>query len=417
MRRLGFDRRVDGSWSWVVTGAASSLLFMAYGVALSFGVFFPALATAFEADRAATSLVFSIIGGLYSTLGIVSGPAADRFGTRPVCLFGIVAMGLGLIYAGTATALWQVYLGFGAGVSLGMGCNFAPANAGLQRWVAKRRGLASGIASTGIGISILTMPAIIALMIEAQGWRASMTGLGLATLTIGGLAALLMGDPPRQPRPVLPGGSARPAAFDLRRALLSRGFVMLYLSSMFCCVGVFIPFVHLVAYAVDHGIGKQTGVYLVAVIGTFSIVGRLVLTAASDWLGRRNTLAVMYAAMGAGLLLWYAAALGDGVSIPMLALFTVLFGLGYGGYVAMVAPIVAVYFGIERIGSVLGIFMSSIAIGAAAGPWLMGYAFDHWGSYDLPIVVSGLLNLAAFVVVLWMPPRPYPETAFAGRDG
>ena len=78
------DRRIDGAWSWVVTGAAFTLLFLAYGGAYSFGVFFPALASAFDADRADTALVFSIVGGLYSTLGIVSGPAADRFGTRPV---------------------------------------------------------------------------------------------------------------------------------------------------------------------------------------------------------------------------------------------------------------------------------------------------------------------------------------------
>ena len=162
MRAL--SRQVDGSWAWVVTAATFVLLFLAYGSAYSFGVFFPALAEAFAADRAETALVFSIIGGLYSTLGIVSGPAADRFGTRPVCLFGILALGAGLIYASTAVALWQVYLGFGLGASFGMGCNFAPANAGLQRWLTRRRGLASGIASTGVALSILFMPSAVALL-------------------------------------------------------------------------------------------------------------------------------------------------------------------------------------------------------------------------------------------------------------
>ena len=149
-----------------MTGATFVLLFVAYGGAYTFGVFFPSLSNEFAADRTKTSLAFSIVGGLYSTLGIVSGPAADSFGTRPICLFGMLAAGTGLIYASTAAALWQVYLGFGVGDSLGMGFNFAPANAGLQRWVTKRRGLASGIASTGTGLSVLVLPSLVALLIE-----------------------------------------------------------------------------------------------------------------------------------------------------------------------------------------------------------------------------------------------------------
>ena len=261
------SRYVDGPWAWVVTGATFVLLFLAYGNAYSFGVYFQSLATAFDADRAETSLVFSIVGGLYSSLGIISGPAADRFGTRPVCLIGMLALAAGLIYASTAIALWQVYVGFGLGVSLGMGFNFAPANAGLQRWFTQRRGLASGLASSGVALSILIMPSVVALLIGWRDWRNAMWTIGMVTLVAGSLAALVMGDPPETT------GRARrrtddvTGQFDLKRALISRGFLMLYLSSMLCCAGIFIPFVHLVAYSVDHGLTEGTGVFLIAVIG------------------------------------------------------------------------------------------------------------------------------------------------------
>ncbi len=396
------ERRIDGAWAGVVTGAAFVLLFLAYGGAYTFGVFFPALSEAFDADRAETALVFSIVGGTYSSLGIISGPAADRFGTRPVCLFGILAAGLGLIFASSATALWQVYLGFGIGVSLGMGCNFAPANAGLQRWVTVRRGLASGIATTGVGLSILVLPYLAALLIDIWDWRGAMLALGLATLALGGLAGLLMGDPPGTPRGRTHGG----AGYDLRAALTSRGYVMLYLSSVLCCFGVFVPFVHLVAYATDQGLGEGAGVLLIATIGGASVIGRIFLTWASDRFGRRNSLAVMYLAMGAGLLLWWGGGLIMSPNLAMLIVAMVIFGLGYGGYVAMIAPIIAEYFGISRIGSLLGCFMSSIAIGAFLGPWLAGHAFDIWGSYDLPILGAGLLGLGASLAVMAMPARP-----------
>jgi MFS family permease len=405
------NRSVDSAWSWLVACAAFVVLFLAYGNAYTFGVFFPALASEFNADRAETALVFSLVGGLYSTLGIVSGPAADRFGTRPVCLFGMLAMAAGLIFASTADALWQVYIGFGLGGALGMGFTFAPANAGLQRWFTRRRGLASGLASSGIGISIMLLPPLVAWLIDWRDWRAAMLVLGISVATAGSLAALFLGDPPGTK---LARSTPTPGAnqFDLKRALTSRGFVVLYLSSMFCCVGLFIPFVHLVPYAIDQGIGDGAGVFLVALIGASSLIGRVLLTAASDRFSRRGSLAAMYLGMGLSFLFWYA-----GGNMVMLSVFAGLFGICYGGYVGMVGPIVAEYFGTQKIGSVLGCYMSSIAIGGFFGPLLAGHAFDLWGSYDVPILIAAAFSLLAGLFALLMPARPGAAGATGGEGG
>lgn len=401
-------RRIDGGWAWVVAAAAFTLMFIGYGAAYSFGVFFQPLASTFSADRAETSLVFSIVGGTYSTMGILSGPAADRFGTRPVCLIGMLGLGIGLIHASGAEALSQVYIGFGIGVSLGIGCIFAPANAGLQRWFTRNRGLASGLATTGVGVSILAVPPSVALLIDWWGWRDTMWALGAMALTAGSLAALFMGDPATNSAPATGHAVAESVEFDLGKALTSRGFIMLWLSSMLCCAGIFVPFVHLVAYAIDQGLGERTGVFLIAMIGASSLFGRVVLTAASDRLGRRRSLVAMYLAMGAGFLLWRVA--GD--DRVLLTAFAVLFGVGYGGYVSMIAPILAEYFGIRKIGSLLGCFMSSVAIGGALGPWLAGYAFDISGNYDLPIVAVGVLGLFAAALAMGMPRRGYETSQF-----
>jgi MFS transporter, OFA family, oxalate/formate antiporter len=402
------SRRVDGAWAWVVTAAAFVLMFLGYGAAYSFGIFFQPLATTFAADRAETALVFSIIGGTYSTMGILSGPAADKYGTRPVCLLGMLGLGTGLIYASSADALWQVYIGFGAGVSLGIGCVFAPANAGLQRWFTRNRGLASGIATTGVGVSILVVPPLVAYIIDGWQWRETMWSLGILVLAVGTIAALFIGDPAKPVQTGTTRSTTLVDVFNLRKALVSRGYVMLWLSSMLCCAGIFVPFVHLVAYTGDHGLGEKAGVFLIAMIGASSLFGRVVLTAASDRLGRRNSLVAMYIAMGLGFLLWRLA--GD--DMRLLTAFAVLFGVGYGGYVSMIAPILAEYFGVLKIGSLLGCFMSSIAIGGSLGPWLAGYAFDVMGNYDLPILCVGLLGLLAAILAMGIPGRAYPLKAF-----
>ena len=235
--------------------------------------------------------------------------------------------------------------------------------------------------------------------------------LGAMALTAGSLAALFMGDPARAAPPATSQGETGSTEFDLKKALTSRGFVMLWLSSMLCCAGIFVPFVHLVAYSTDQGLGEGTGVFLIAMIGASSLFGRVVLTAASDRLGRRNSMVAMYIAMAAGFLLWRVA--GDDKTV--LTAFAVLFGVGYGGYVSMVAPILAEYYGVRKIGSLLGCFMSSIAIGGALGPWLSGYAFDISGNYDLPILAVGILGLMAAALAMGMPARAYEVSDFERR--
>ena len=391
-------------------------MFLTYGNTYSFGLFFSALLYEFDANRADTAFVFSIIGGLYSTFGIISGPAADKYGTRPVCLFGILAMGAGLFYASEAAALWQVYLGFGLGLAFGMGSIFAPVNAGLQRWFTKSRGLASGFASAGIGLSIIVMPTVVANFIDSYNWRVAMQINGAIVLLVGVLATLFMGDPhgatgyinkkANSSNDTTP-TKATILKFDLRMALTSRGYAIFFVSSTMCSFSFFLPFVHLIPYSIDHGLGEKLGVYFLSVIGVSSLIGRLILSAASDYLGHRNTLILMYITMGVSFALWWV-----GGQVFLLTLFAIFFGLGSGGYVAIIAPLLAEYFGTEKIGSMLGYFMPSIAIGGFFGPFLAGYSFDIWNDYQLPIAISSCFCFIAAVLGIFIPAQLYTDEKF-----
>ncbi len=374
-------------------------MFFSYGSAFSFGLFFPALAVAFDADRAETALVFSVVGALYPLISVLGGPAADRFGTRPVCLCAMVLLGAGLIFAASATALWQVYLGFGLGAAFGIGFSFAPASAGVQRWLTRRRGLAAGLSSSGSGISLLVLPLLVSAAIAWQGWRFGFLSLGIAAIVLGGGAALLTGEPPPVPRHDRGGRDMPDDDTPMRRILLSRPFVMFFLSSLFCCLGLFLPFVHLVTYTIDQGLGQGVGIYLLGLIGGGSVVGRIVLAALSDRIGRRRTLVIAYAGMALGYGVWL---IGGGIGV--LSFFAILYGAGYGGYVGLIAVILADYFGTRRIGSIIGYFMPNVAVGAFLGPLLAGYAFDLWRSYDIAIAAAGVTGLASVVFAAMMPP-------------
>ncbi len=152
-------------YGWFVVAAAFAVTFVGFGCAYTFSAFVEPLQRDFGASRGSVSLVFSLAGFLYFGLGIVSGPLADRFGSRRLAVAGMILTGLGLMAASAARNLPEVYVAYGLGVGLGVGCAYVPAIGAVQRWFLRRRGFASGIAVSGIGVGTLVMPPL------AADWR------------------------------------------------------------------------------------------------------------------------------------------------------------------------------------------------------------------------------------------------------
>src|SRR5438105_3233768 len=147
---------------WFVVAAAFVITFVGFGCAYTFSAFVESLQRDFVALRGSVSLVFSLAGFLYFGLGIVSGPLADRWGSRRLAVIGMILTGVGLALAGAARSLTEVYVAYSLGVGLGVGCSYVPVLGAVQRWFARRRGFASGLAVSGIGLGTLAMPPLAA---------------------------------------------------------------------------------------------------------------------------------------------------------------------------------------------------------------------------------------------------------------
>src|SRR5580704_8922522 len=183
-------------YGWFVVAAAFAVTFVGFGCVYSFSAFIESLQRDFGAQRGSVSLVFSLAGFLYFSVGVVSGPLADRCGSRPMAVIGMILIGIGLAAASVARSLTEVYLAYGLGVGLGVGCSYVPAMGAVQRWFVKRRGFASGLAVSGIGVGTLVMPPLAAYCIGALGWRHAYLVLGIVAAVVGvGMALLIENDP------------------------------------------------------------------------------------------------------------------------------------------------------------------------------------------------------------------------------
>ena len=389
-------------YGWIVVAAAFAVTFVGFGCAYTFSAFVPALQHDFQSSRGAVSLVFSLAGFLYFALGVVSGPLADRWGARRLAMLGMLLVGGGLALAGVARSLATVYAAYGLGVGLGVGCAYVPVLGAVQRWFVARRGVASGLAVSGIGVGTLVMPPLATALIAALGWRNAYLALGCGAAVVGiGMAALIANDP--ADKGTGPDGAPTPAAAStrsgvlLRDAVRSRRFALLYAACLACSFGVFVPFVHLVPYALDQGIGRQDAAYLLGTIGVGSTLGRFFLGGLADRVGRQVFLLAMFAGMGAALAVWAVS-----TGFPALAGFALLFGLFYGGWVAILPPVVTDLFGNRQVGGIIGILYTSVAVGTLLGPTAAGYMFDASHSYTLPIVASAAVNVAAAAIAARM---------------
>jgi MFS family permease len=358
----------------------------------------------FGASRGEVSFVFSLAGFLNYSLGIVTGPLADRWSSRSLAITGMLLTGGGLVLASFADSLLQVYLAYGLGVGVGMGCAYVPAIGAVQRWFVRRRGFASGLAVSGIGIGTLMVPPLAEFLIHRLGWREAYLVIGCVTAIAGaGLSFLIDNDPGR--RGLAPDGdpvgagapTPTPArGLSVREAVRSKRFVGLYSACLIGSFGLFVPVVHLVPYAVQHGVSQPVAVLLVSAMGVGSTAGRLFLGGLADRMGRRAALPLMFIGMGVSFVVWAASA-----HASSLAFSAFLFGVFYGGFVALAPALVADSFGGRNVSGIIGILYTSVAVGTLVGPSAAGFAFDASGSYSLPILASAATNfLAAIILVM-----------------
>jgi len=375
-------------YGWVVVWAAFTALAVIFGVSYSFAAFFEPFAAQFRASRAEVSLIFGLSGLLYFVLGAFGGMLSDRYGPRRVSSAGMLCIAAALLGGSVASSMTQLTLAYGLGLGVGIALVYTPAIGCVQPWFTRRRGLAAGLASAGIGAGTLAVPLLAAAAITQWQWRGAMVALALGVGVFGLSSTMLLRRAPaaaRRADGTVPGT-------PLAAALRSRSFLWLYAMCVLGAPAMFIPFAHLSAAARDLGVADAQAVGLVGLIGIGSLTGRFAIGALADRVGRPLTLVLVEASLGLSMLLWLAAG-----GYPALALFALWMGLSYGGIVSLMPALCMDLFGARAVSSIIGALYTGAALGNLGGPWLAGRVFDASGSYAA--VIGGCALLSALATV------------------
>lgn len=395
--------------AWIVAAVAFVALVGAAGFRATPSVLLHPLHAEFRWPLATISAAVSVNLLLYGLTAPFAAALMDRFGIRRV-----VAAALALVAAGSGltvfmTASWQLILCWGVLVGLGTGSMALAFVATITgRWFVRRRGLVTGVLTAGGAAGQLIFLPLLAVLVDASGWRAaSLVVAGAALLVVPLVLWLLrehpaeLGIPPYGATEIEPvvkpaGGAATRAVRVLFQAARTRPFWLLAAGMAICgatttgLVGThFIPAAH------DHGMPQTTAAGLLALIGIFDMVG----TVASGWLTDRfdpRLLLVAYYALRGGSLL-VLPGLFAATAEPSMLVFIIFYGLDW---VATVPPTVALcreYFGASG-AVVFGWVFASHQFGAAVAATAAGLVRDQLGEYTLAWYLAGALSVSAAVL-------------------
>jgi MFS family permease len=380
-----------GYRAWLAAWLGLVVLFVAFGVAYSFGVFLPALIDEFDINRGGASLFFSFTTFLFFGLGILTGPLSDRLGTRLFIVAGGLCIAVGLWVTATAHSLVQAYIGYGAGIGLGVSCLFVPVVAAVTRHFGTRRSLALGITVSGIGLGTLIVAPVSESLIEALGWRETYRVYAVVSVVVLVIAGLLFPAPPR--------ATAQAGRMDADRRGASPGgrYPRFYLATIIVNLAMYVPFAHLPAAAQAGGISSDQSAQVLGLLGLTSVASRLLIGAMGARFDEWRLYRLCIVCVAASFVLWGLAG-----SFAVYLFYAMVGGFGYGGYIALTPAVLAREFPAARPGYLMGLTYTAVAIGASVGPVSAGLLAQWLGGYEGPLFILaaltalGLIPLAVF---------------------
>jgi len=406
-------------YGWVIVGLG--ILSMAYwfGLRTTFSVFFVALIDQFQWGRAEAATALSIAMVAYMVMAPIVGFLVDRIGPRKVMIPGIVLTGVGLLLCTQIETLTQFYVFYGVVAGIGIPClSIAPFTIILAHWFEKKRGMANGLASVGMGLSSPLFVPLIQFIISLWGWRSAFFIFSLLVFAIPlPLNAIFLRHRPEQ-MGLLPDGDAAmdirrqqpldPKAVSLKRQglsdlMMTGRFWALLLFPALIVFGIYIVIVHHVRYLVDLGVSKMWAASIFAVMGTISAGFRFFWGWLSDRIGREITYTLGGICFSLGIL---SLLFFQYVPSPfLLYLFALFFGAGWGSTAPMFMSIAGDLHKGKNFGFIYGMVEGNIGIGAAVGTWVGGYIFDQTQNYLWAFILAILISVISVALVWYIAPR------------
>ena len=396
-------------------------------------VFFLPLTTHLGVGHGALAFALSLARLEAGMVGPAAGWLLDRRGPRLTITLGCLMGGFGLLLLPFVNSLLTFLLLYMGVISIGFNMGFALAMHQVANiWFVRHRTKVLGIFSFSIRLGRAIFVPLLAFVTVQYSWQVAAWGAGVLVLVVVLPLTLLVRRSPEaigqhpdgdaMPPSAAPVGARRAAnlaahEFTFAEGLRTRTYWIIVFSTLTrnalggAVQGQLIPIV------VSKGMSQAAGAGLLSLWALLASATLLLIGYAADRHSKRVLMATGHAAAMCGMLALLFAGPDDWA---LLVLFVALLSFAEGMAPANLS-IIGDMFGRSAFGRLNGMLTTFTTVGIIAPPFL-GYSYDRYGDYAVPLVTFSVFAAVAMVVVLLFlhpPPRPTspPEAAEARSAG
>ncbi len=384
----------------LITG---SLIMLMLGINPSWSVLSKAMVSTDGWTYSEASLPYTICGFGYAFGVLVFGFFYHKYGPKLTVLAGAVLTTIGLVGCSVFYRPGMVAVCYGGLYGIGQAACYTAAITPMLKWApAKKRSIASAIATTGFGLAGVYTSVIAGELVTSYSVRTTFIIIAAFTGVVLIIVGFFVKDPPMEyilSNVDSDGNQTETENLTLKQAAKKPAFYMLIIMFMFVTGGgaaVMSNIASIVSFQND-----SVNPFVFSTIATFgNCAGRIIGGYLGGRFPRKWVLGIQLAFMAVLILLFQFMH-----SSVLLVAATLIIMISYGTEMALLPVLITDNFGVVYYSEIYGVIISASCIYNITGPFLVGKLADHFGNFNFALLLCGTYVAIGSVIAMCLPKR------------
>ncbi|MBN3206740.1 OFA family MFS transporter [Pectobacterium brasiliense] len=382
---------------------------MGLGTIYTWSLFNQPLVDKFGWTLSSVATTFSITSFCLAFATLFAGKFQERIGLRRLTMIAGIALGAGLMASAVSPSLTLIYLLMGVVVGFADGTAYITTLSNLIKWFPNRKGLIAGISVGAFGTGSLLFKYVNSFLIAEVGVSEAFFYWGMIVMAMILVGSSLLKEPAVVPvQQAAVQGQARD--FSLAEMLATKESYLLFIIFFTACMSG----LYLIGIVKDIGV-QMAGMDMamaanaVSAIAIFNTVGRIVLGALSDNVGRMRVISFTL------FVTILAVSVMTFLPLNPLLFFTCVSAIAFcfGGNITVFPAIVGDFFGLKNHSKNYGVIYQGFGIGALSGSFIAA----QLGGFQATFMAIIIMSVVSLLITLWVkPPKHQPVAASMRTD-
>ncbi|KHT14885.1 L-lactate MFS transporter [Pectobacterium brasiliense] len=382
---------------------------MGLGTIYTWSLFNQPLVDKFGWTLSSVATTFSITSFCLAFATLFAGKFQERIGLRRLTMIAGIALGAGLMASAVSPSLTLIYLLMGVVVGFADGTAYITTLSNLIKWFPNRKGLIAGISVGAFGTGSLLFKYVNSFLIAEVGVSEAFFYWGIIVMAMILVGSSLLKEPAAVP--VQQAAVQGPAGdFSLAEMLATKESYLLFIIFFTACMSG----LYLIGIVKDIGV-QMAGMDMamtanaVSAIAIFNTVGRIVLGALSDNVGRMRVISFTL------FVTILAVSVMTFLPLNPLLFFTCVSAIAFcfGGNITVFPAIVGDFFGLKNHSKNYGVIYQGFGIGALSGSFIAA----QLGGFQATFMAIIIMSVVSLLITLWVkPPKHQPVAASMRTD-